>query len=153
MAQRPAAPSGILRELALDGRLRRVNGCLAMALCCRKEKLDGIIVAQENAEGVGGPEFTELIMSQDSLEEFMERAFSGHQCSIDQWQLQEMHKVCRHSSVVSVCGGIPAEVQRELFVEPAESVEAAVAEALRQHGPEATIAVIPEGPYVMAEVA
>ena len=109
-----------------------------------------IIRAQENAEGVGGPEFTELIMSQDSLEEFMERAFSGHQCSIDQWQLQEMHKVCRHASVVSVCGGIPAEVQRELFVEPAESVEAAVAEALRQHGPEATIAVIPEGPYVLA---
>ena len=109
-----------------------------------------IILAQENAEGVGGPEFTELIMSQGSLEDFMERAFAGGLCTIDQWQLQEMHKVCRHASVVSVSGGIPAEVQRELFVEPAESVEAAVAEALRRHGPDATIAVIPEGPYVLA---
>jgi hypothetical protein len=39
-----------------------------------------------------------------------------------------------------------------LFVEPAASVEAAVADALVEHGPNATIAVIPKGPYVMAEL-
>ena len=49
-------------------------------------------------------------------------------------------------------GGLPAETLSRLFVEPAESVEAAVAEALAEHGPEATIAVIPKGPYVMAEL-
>ncbi len=41
---------------------------------------------------------------------------------------------------------------RQLFVEPAASVEAAVAEAIAQHDDDATIAVIPEGPYVMAEL-
>jgi len=40
-------------ELALDGRLRPVKGCLSMALRCREEKLDGIIVAQGNAEEAG----------------------------------------------------------------------------------------------------
>ena len=39
-----------------------------------------------------------------------------------------------------------------LFVETASSVEAAVAEALEEYGPEATIAVIPKGPYVLAEL-
>jgi hypothetical protein len=39
-----------------------------------------------------------------------------------------------------------------LYVEPAASVESAVAEALADHGPNATIAVIPKGPYVLAEL-
>ena len=108
-----------------------------------------IIIAQENAEGLGGPEFSELILGQDSLEAFMGAAFAGELCCIDQWQLQEMHKVCRHARVTSV-SSLPADLQRQLFVEPAESVEAAVAQALAVHGPDATIAVIPEGPYVLA---
>jgi hypothetical protein len=32
-------------------------------------------------------------------------------------------------------------------------VETAVAESLAQYGPEATIAVLPKGPYVIAEAA
>ncbi len=48
-------------ELALDGRLRPVKGCLSMALRCREEKLDGIIVAQENAEEAGVVEGIEVI--------------------------------------------------------------------------------------------
>jgi len=108
-----------------------------------------IIVAQENAEGIGGPEFTELILGQGSLDGFMEDAFAGRRCCIDQWQLQEMHKACRQATVYSV-SSLPAETQRRLFVEPAASVEAAVAHALAIHGPDATIAVIPEGPYVLA---
>jgi hypothetical protein len=32
-------------------------------------------------------------------------------------------------------------------------VEAAVAESLAEHGPGATLAVIPKGPYVIAEVS
>ena len=34
----------ITGELALDGRLRPVKGCLSMALRCREAKLDGIII-------------------------------------------------------------------------------------------------------------
>jgi len=48
-------------ELALDGRLRKVKGCLAMALCCREAGLDGIIVPEENAEEAGVVEGIEVI--------------------------------------------------------------------------------------------
>ena len=41
----------------------------------------------------------------------------------------------------------------ELFVEAAESVEEAVASALEDYGPDARIAVIPKGPYVLPVVA
>jgi len=36
---------------------------------------------------------------------------------------------------------------------PAASVEAAVADSLAEYRPDATIAVIPNGPYVLAELA
>ena len=40
-----------------------------------------------------------------------------------------------------------------LFVRIAPSVVAAVAEALEEYGPDAKIAVIPKGPYVVARIA
>ncbi len=39
----------IVGELALDGRVRKVNGCLSMALEARAQKLDGVIVPIDNA--------------------------------------------------------------------------------------------------------
>ena len=50
-----------------------------------------------------------------------------------------------------VTDGLPPETLRRLFVESAPSVEQAVAESLAEYGPRATIAVIPEGPYVLAQ--
>ena len=71
---------------------------------------------------------------------------------MDQWQLEELAKVRRKAKVKVVSDGLPPETLRRLFVEPAASVEAAVAESLAEYGPDATIAVIPKGPYVLAEV-
>jgi magnesium chelatase family protein len=51
----------ITGELALDGRLRPVKGCLSMALRCREAKLDGIIIPEENAEETGVVEGLEII--------------------------------------------------------------------------------------------
>ena len=39
----------IVGELALDGRVRAVNGCLSVALQCRREGYDGIICPLDNA--------------------------------------------------------------------------------------------------------
>ncbi len=39
----------VVGELALDGRVRKVNGCLSMALEARAQKLDGVIVPIDNA--------------------------------------------------------------------------------------------------------
>lgn len=108
-----------------------------------------IIIAQENAEGIGGPEFTKLILSQKSLHAFTEALFAGKIKCIDQWQLQELAQACERANVYSI-SSLPADLQRRLFVQPAPCVEDAVAEAMRRHGPRATMAVIPEGPYVLA---
>jgi nickel-dependent lactate racemase len=45
--------------------------------------------------------------------------------------------------------GVPTEQLARCFVTPISSVEDGVRRALDRHGPGATIAVIPEGPYVL----
>jgi hypothetical protein len=76
-----------------------------------------------------------------------------HPVDVDQWQLQECLKAVRQGDVVVVASGIRAEHKEKLFVRSAASVEEAVAQGLQKFGPAATIAVIPKGPYTLAEVS
>lgn len=111
-----------------------------------------IVLAAGMSEGIGSSDFRRLFDENPTLEGFMQRILHTEYFVMDQWQLEELAKVRRQAKVKVVTDGLPAETLRRLFVEPAESVEAAVAEALAEYGPQATIAVIPEGPYVMAEL-
>jgi nickel-dependent lactate racemase len=112
-----------------------------------------IILAAEMSEGIGSPDFQRLYADSATPEIFMERILGPDYFVVDQWQLEEFVKVYRHARVVKVFGeGLPAETLRRLHVEPVSSIETAVAESLAEYGPEATIAVIAKGPYVMAEV-
>jgi len=43
----------VIGELALDGRVRKVNGCLPRAMHAKQEGLDGIIVPAQNAKEAG----------------------------------------------------------------------------------------------------
>lgn len=111
-----------------------------------------IILAASLSEGIGSPPFQRLFQENPSLEVFMERILGKDYFVMDQWQLEELAKVRRKCKVKLVSDGLPAEVINKLFVESAPSVEAAVAASLAEYGPAATLAVIPKGPYVLAEV-
>ena len=112
-----------------------------------------IIVAASLTEGIGSAEFERLFDEHPNLEVFVERILGKDYFVMDQWQLEEMAKVCRKAKVKMVSDGLPAERINQLFVEAAPSVEQAIAECLAEYGPDATIAVIPKGPYVLAQVA
>jgi nickel-dependent lactate racemase len=112
-----------------------------------------IILAASMSEGIGSPEFASLFRENDSLEIFVERILGKEYFVLDQWQLEELAKVCRKARVKIISDGLPAETIDSLFVESAPSVEQAVAESLAEYGPQATLAVIPKGPYVLAQVA
>ena len=72
---------------------------------------------------------------------------------MDQWQLEELAKVRRKAKVKIVSDGLSADAINGLFVESAPTIESAVAASLNEYGPAAKIAVIPKGPYVLAQVA
>jgi lactate racemase len=111
-----------------------------------------IILAAGLSEGVGSREFQQVFVDNPTIEGFMERILAKDYFVMDQWQVEELAKAKRHAKVVVVSDGLPPETLRRLFVESAPTVESAVAAALTAHGPDATIAVIPKGPYVLAEL-
>jgi len=112
-----------------------------------------IIMAASLSEGIGSPPFQRLFDENASLADFVTKILGKDYFVMDQWQLEELAKVCRKAKVKLVSDGLPAETINRLFVESAPSVEAAVADSLAEYGDAARIAVIPKGPYVLPQVA
>jgi nickel-dependent lactate racemase len=112
-----------------------------------------IILCASLSEGIGSAPFQRLFDENPSLEVFVERILGKEYFVMDQWQLEELAKVRRKAKVKVVSDGLPPQTLRRLFVEPAPSIEEAVAASLAEYGPKAKIAVIPKGPYVLAQVA
>lgn len=108
-----------------------------------------IIIAAGLKEGIGSPEFCSLFDENTDLDQFMQRILGKDYFVMDQWQLEELAKVRRKAKVKLVSGGLSAETINTLFVESAPTVESALAASLEEYGPEATVAVIPKGPYVL----
>ncbi len=111
-----------------------------------------IILAAGLSEGIGSPEFQRLFTENTSLEVFVERILGRDYFVMDQWQLEELAKVRRKATVKVVSDGLSADVLDGLFVQSAPTVEQAIADELAARGPTATLAVIPKGPYVLAQV-
>ena len=112
-----------------------------------------IILCASLSEGIGSPQFQRLFQENPSLDVFVERILGQDYFVMDQWQLEELAKVRRKAKVKMVSDGLPAETLNGLFVEAAPTIETAVAASLAEYGPAAKMAVIPKGPYVLAQVA
>ncbi len=110
-----------------------------------------LILAAECAEGLGGERFSAMATRFPTRQEF-DAWIHSQPVEIDQWQLQECVKAARDAEVVVVSGGIGDDQKGKLFVRSATSVEAAIERGLQNLGPDATIAVIPKGPYTLVAV-
>lgn len=125
------------------------KGIVAAGAICR----DGgtIIIAQQNAEGLGSEEFASLITCGDVHGSIRDVLAGGEYC-IDTWQVHVVEKVLRRCDVINVCELPEADRRRTPFAS-ADTVEEAVAVALTEHRRGARIAVMPEGPYVLGVLA
>jgi nickel-dependent lactate racemase len=111
-----------------------------------------IILAAALGEGVGSQDFQELLRAANGNDVFMARITSPGFFRIDQWMVQHLCQVLRKAEAVVVTDGVAPEILRTLLVTPGETVEAALERALVRHGRTAHIAVMPQGPYVLATV-
>jgi len=112
-----------------------------------------IILAASLSEGIGSEPFQQLFRENATLEEFIRRILGKDYFVMDQWQLEKLAHVRRKAKVKMVSDGLSAETLDGLFVQSSPSVEQALAESLDEYGPDAEVAVIPKGPYVLAQVA
>ena len=109
-----------------------------------------IILVASLTEGLGSPEFQQVLSENPDLKAFKKRILETDYFVMDQWQLEEFAKVIEKCKVKVYSKGLEHSVLNKCHVTPIDSVEQAVAESLQEYGPLARIAVIPKGPYVLA---
>jgi len=108
-----------------------------------------VILAAELCEGMGSREFSELMLEAESPDDIMGKLTAPGFFVIDQWGAESIIKVLRKAQVMVYSQGLPHETIRSCFLTPADSIESAIKTALQKHGADATIAVIPKGPYII----
>lgn len=112
-----------------------------------------IILVAECSEGIGSGPFTDLILKTKDLKQFIHDIHDPTNFVIDQWQLEELAKAVRKAEIYCYADGIPYDQLKDLFVQPIRTPEEGIERVLSKHGDEAQIAVLPDGPYVLAKVA
>jgi len=101
-------------------------------------------------EGAGGPEFSDMLSAGLSDAEFLQ-SIEGAPVVPDQWQLEKLAMVTTRKQVLWYVPGLPADYQRNLWGRAFPSLEAAVSALVSGLPPNARIAVIPEGPYILGK--
>jgi len=112
-----------------------------------------IIMAAECREGLGGKEFAQLVRNTTDMESFMNNILRDDYFVVDQWQFEELAKVLRKADVMLYATGINQADCERMIPTCIHSVEDGIAQALRRYGSDATIIVIPKGPYILAQLA
>jgi nickel-dependent lactate racemase len=102
-------------------------------------------------EGAGAPEFREMMARFRSDADFM-RAIEGVPVTIDQWQLEKLALVTQKADVSYCVPGLPEQYMESLWGPGFRDPEEAFREFFGALPRGSDIAVIPEGPYVLASV-
>ncbi len=108
-----------------------------------------ILLAAACQEGAGAPEFRRMLLEAPSAEEFLERIRTAP-AIVDQWQLEKLAIVAIRQHVLWHAPGLPPEYHHGLWGRSYATIESAVEALTSSLAPGATIAVIPDGPYVLA---
>ncbi len=111
-----------------------------------------ILLMAECQEGAGAPEFRHMLRTFGSYAGFLE-AIRQTPVIVDQWQLEKLALVAGKHDVLFYAPGLGAEYREHFGSAMFETPEAAVAALTASLEPGAKVAVIPEGPYVLARVA
>lgn len=110
-----------------------------------------ILVFGSCDEGVGAPEFTRMVREYARDEDFMS-AIEGVPVTVDQWQLEKLALATRKASVSYCVPGVPDEFLNSLWGPGFRDADEAIAAFLHGLEEDSHIAVVPEGPYVLAVV-
>jgi nickel-dependent lactate racemase len=112
-----------------------------------------IILACECREGVpAGSPLDRLLRSSASSEEILAMLAAPGFVRPEQWQAQIQALIQRKASVL-VHSSLPDDVIHACHLTPCHDIGAAVEERLRQLGPEARVAVLPQGPLTIPYLA
>ncbi|MFB3828044.1 MAG: nickel-dependent lactate racemase [Bryobacteraceae bacterium] len=112
-----------------------------------------ILILAACTEGAGAAEFRRMLLEYPSDRKFMDDLLARSEVVVDQWQLEKLGLVTAKADVLWYVPGLPAEYHANLWGRSYPSAEAAVQALSAGLPPAARVAVIPDGPYVLARAA
>jgi len=110
-----------------------------------------ILLLAECAEGTGGAEFSEMLAKHPSGRAFMDE-IAGEPVVVDQWQLEKLALETAKGEVLFYIPGVPRQYHASLWGKAYATPGAAISALTSSLPPNARIALIPDGPYVLAKV-
>ena len=110
-----------------------------------------ILLLAECAEGPGGAEFSQMLAKHPSDRSFMDE-IARAPVVVDQWQLEKLALVTAKAEVLYYVPGLPRQYHASLWGSAYATPEAAIGALTSSLPPKAHVALIPEGPYVLAQV-
>lgn len=108
-----------------------------------------ILIASACFEGIGNPEYEQVMDMADTPEGFLRRLMAHEFFIADQWCAQETYQVMRRHPTWLFTGGIPRRKVEQYHFRWADSIESAVERILEECGRGARWAVIPDGPMLI----
>jgi nickel-dependent lactate racemase len=125
-----------IKGITAAAHILKPGGCILLVAACE--------------EGAGAPEFSNMLLEGLSDGEFLDR-IAHAPVVVDQWQLEKLALVTRRSRLWYYVPGLPEQYRSKLWGRCCPSAEAAVRELTGGLAHGSTIAIIPEGPYVLAK--
>jgi nickel-dependent lactate racemase len=111
-----------------------------------------ILLVAACTEGAGAPEFARMLGEGMSDWEFLD-TIKGAPVTVDQWQLEKLAMVTTRQRLQWYVPGLPPQYHAGLWGESHATIDSAIAALAATLPPDAAIAVIPEGPYVLAKAS
>ena len=109
-----------------------------------------ILLVAACSEGAGAPEFRQMLLENGSDAQFL-KLLEGQPVTVDQWQLEKLALVTTEQRLLCYVPGLPAEYHANLWGRAYQALDQAIEDLTYGLPANANIAVIPEGPYVLAK--
>ena len=110
-----------------------------------------ILLAAACNEGLGGPEFSQLVRESDDSSALLD-ALSERSVRVDQWQAEKLAMVAQRAKLSFCVPGLSASDRSNLWGPSHTDAQAAVDGMVGRLQEGARVVVIPEGPYVFSQL-
>jgi len=108
-----------------------------------------ILLLAECSEGTGAHEFHKMVTENPSGAAFLKK-LDAEPVEVDQWQLEKLALVQQNHELLFYVPGVAPSDRTSLWGPSFDTVHEAVTALIQNLPPNACIALIPEGPYVLA---
>ncbi len=109
-----------------------------------------ILLVAACQEGPGAPEFSEMLKAWPDPDRFLD-SINGAPVVVDQWQLEKLALVTQKADLLFFVPGLPADYYPSLWGTAYNTLAEAVGALTADLPDGARIAIVPEGPYVLAK--